>query len=75
MEVTNVTVSCNCFEQKGDFKVIQSYPLSNNKSISISNENGQIGRIYLNEDNKIDFDGNFTDSAKMFVSYLQEAWK
>jgi hypothetical protein len=75
MEVTSITSSCNGFSQKVDFKQTTLYHIANNKSINISDENGKIGRIFINENNEIDFEGNFTDSAKIFIQYLQNAWK
>ena len=33
-----------------------------------------VGRFFLNEDKKIDFEGDATDSAKVFIEELKRMW-
>lgn len=40
----------------------------------INNNNMDIGKFYLNDDGKIDFEGDATESAKIFIEELKRMW-
>ena len=40
----------------------------------IDNGNRFIGKFFLNGDNKIDFEGDATESAKIFIEELKRMW-
>jgi len=40
----------------------------------IKNNNEFVGKFFLNDDNKIDFESDATESAKLFIEELKRMW-